>query len=352
MQPLTIINDLHVGAERSAGTTPLTAWQLRQYLLEEFERLVAQAGSLVILGDLFDTGHVPMADLFRAWEILRTHCSNGAPLCLVQGNHDLEKTLTKLSSFQFLCKMLQAEFPNVTVVDAPQMIRDGVYVIPHLANQDLFDQALVSVPACKYLLVHCNYDNKFAVESDHSLNLSLEQAMKLPVKHIVFAHEHQAKTALGGKVFIAGNQFPSSISDCLGNDEKFLTQLLPDRLEKVRTWAAAGNYAEQDWRSLSDDGSKFIRVVGEASAEESADVVTAISKFRNKSKALVITNAVKVEGAADGDQIQVTLEQVKAFDVLDALLETLDEREQGVVKRLLNQEQTPDSPVTKFLEST
>jgi len=336
MQNLTILNDVHIGAQRSAGTTPTTAWQLRQYLLEEFEKLVNCAGSLVILGDLFDTGHVPMADLLRTWEILRRHCSSGAPLYLVQGNHDLEKTLTTLSSFQFLCKLLQAEFPTVTIVDSPQPTHNGsTYIVPHLANQELFDLALQAVPKCDYLLLHCNYNNGFATESDHSLNLSLEQAAALPVKHIIFAHEHQARTALNGKVFVCGNQIPSSVADCLGNAAKYLTEIGPKGLTRVETWNRKGNYSEQDWQSLSDDGSKFIRVVGEASADEAAAVVSAISKFRSKSKALVITNAVQVEGTADGEQIQVSLEQVKSFDVLGALLECLDEREQGVVRKLL-----------------
>lgn len=336
--PLTVINDTHVGAVRAAGTTPFTAWQLRQYLLESFYELVDEAaGSLVILGDLFDTGHVAMADLLAVWQKLRQHAANGAALYLVPGNHDLEKDLTKLSSFQFLCKLLATEFPNVVeVVDTPRRIHTGAYIIPHLANQGLFDAALAQVPECHHLLVHCNYHNGFAAQSDHSLNLSQDQAMKLPVKHIVFAHEHQARTALGGKVFVAGNQFPSSVADCLGNSVKTLTLLHREGApERVQTWQAHGEYIEQDWHELKDTGEKFIRVVGEATAAEASEVVTAIAKFRNRSKALVITNATSVEGVADGEQIQMNMEQVKSFDVLAALLECLDEREQGVIKGLL-----------------
>lgn len=343
MQPLTILHDTHIGAERSAGTTPLTAWQLRQYLLEEFKALVENAqGPILILGDLFDTGHVPMADLLATWNILASHCFAGHELVLVQGNHDLEKTLTKLSSFQFLCKLLEGTYKNcVQVIDQPTALpRYDAYVVPHLANQDLFNAALAAVPKCGYLMVHCNFNNNFAVESDHSLNMSVEQAAVAPVKHVIFAHEHQAKTAINGKVYIAGNQFPSSISDCLGNDAKYMTLLTKEGIKKIETWSRKGNYAEQDWRSLTDSGEKFIRVVGDAVATEAADVVSAIAKFRNKSKALVITNAVKVEGAADGEQIQITLEQVKSFDVLSALLECLDEREQGVVKALLSSKET------------
>jgi metallophosphoesterase superfamily enzyme len=343
MQPLTILNDLHIGAQRAAGTTPLTAWQLRQYLLEEFERLVVACdGPLLILGDLFDTGHIPMADLLRVWQALSNHLEQGYELILVAGNHDYEKTLTTLSSFQFLCKLLQTQHKQMLqVIDEPTEVpRWNMHVIPHLPNQDLFDVALQNAPECEHLLVHCNYDNKFAVQADHSLNMSMDQAMRAKCKHVIFAHEHQQKNALGGKVVIIGNQFPSSVADCLGNDSKRLLLLTGPDLYLVETWSREGNYAEQDWRALKDDGCKFIRVVGEASAAEAADVVSAISKFRNKAKALVITNAVKIEGTADGEQIQITLEQVKSFDVLSALLECLDEREQGVVKGLLANRET------------
>lgn len=340
MKSLTITSDVHIGAQRSAGTTPLTAWQLRQYLLEEFKQIVeATEGDLCILGDLFDTGNIPMADVLTTWQILTAWLQRGNKLILVRGNHDVFSNSVVLSSFQFLCKLLTAQYPEQALEVSEPMMLPGrsIYVVPHVMNQELAELAFSKVPECGVALFHLNYENKFAVESDHSLNLSIDQAMALPVKQIIIAHEHQHRTALGGKVLLPGNPFPSSISDCLGNTVKYKTVIIEGKVELVETWQAQGNYAEQDWRSLSDDGSKFIRVVGEASAEESADVVTAISKFRNKSKALVITNAVKVEGAADGEQIQVTLEQVKAFDVLDALLETLDEREQGVVKKLLRE---------------
>ena len=345
MKTLTIVNDCHAGAQRASGTTPLTAWQLRQYLNEDLRRLVNEIDTdLCILGDLFDTGTVPMADILSVWETLRAWLAKGLSLYLVRGNHDDSKNTTVLSSFQFLCRLLTAEFPGqVTEISSPTALAEhGAYVVPHVANQDIYDEALASVPACQYLLVHANFNNGFAVESDHSLNMSLEQAAACKAKYIIFAHEHQAKSALNGKVFVCGNQTPSSVSDCLGNDIKSLTLLQGGAPERLQTWSRLGNYAEQDWRSLTDSGEKFIRVVGEATAAEAADVVSAIAKFRNKAKALVITNAVKVEGAADGEQIQVSLEQVKTFDVLGALLECLDEREQAVVNDLLKKREAGD----------
>lgn len=344
MNQLTIVSDTHVGAQRSGGTTPFTAWQLRQYLLECFRNEVATVeGDLCILGDLFDTGAIPMQDLLETWAILREWLSaKGRRLYMVTGNHDRLRDLRALSSFQFLCKLLTSEFPaQVQEVDDTLYVVDhGVFIVASSPNQDLFNEALKKCPPCFAALVHANYDNKFAVESDHSLNLSPEQAMNLPAQHVVFAHEHQQRSALNGKVVIVGNQFPSSISDCLGNDAKRRAVITDKSLTFETTWTASGEFEVQDWQALDDNGAKFIRVAGKATAEQAAEVVTAIAKFRNKAKALVITNAVEIEGIGDQEQIQVTLEQVKSFDVLSALLECLDEREQGVVKGLLNAKQS------------
>lgn len=338
MQPLTVINDTHLGALRSSGTTPTTMLELRQKLQRCFADLLTQVTTdLCILGDLFDTGHVPLSDLFATWGQLRAWLgTTGNRLILVQGNHDLEKNLTAMSSFQLLGSMLKAELPDkVRVVSEPTLLAEyGAYIIPHLPNQDLFNEALKQVPAVPWLLLHCNYDNHFAVESDHSLNLSQEQAIECKAESIVLAHEHQAAIRLEGKVNIIGNQFPSSVADCLGNHTKKYLRIEGRTGTSVLSWEREGSYSEQDWQSLEDKGD-FIRVVGSASAEQAADVVSAIAKFRSKAKALVITNAVQIEGVNGGEEIAASLEEVKNFNVLDALLECLDEREQAVVKSLL-----------------
>ncbi len=346
MKKLICISDTHLGAQRAAGTTPLTAWQLRQYLLEEFGALLdsADGADLFINGDWLDVFNIEASDLFATYGVVSEWLKRNPKSWLGagRGNHDAAKNTTMMSSFDLLAGLLKDRFgERVKVFVAPGWVDDGVYCvycIPHVANQELFDLALQSVPKCKYLLLHCNFHNNFATQSDHSLNLSLEQAMALPVEKIIIAHEHQHRTALNGKVLVPGNQFPASVADCLGNEVKYMTTITDGKVELVETWSRKGSYSEQDWRALKDDGSKFIRVVGDASAAEAADVVTTVSKFRGKSKALVITNAVQVEGVADGESIQVTLEQVKSFDVLGALLECLDEREQGVVKQLLERQ--------------
>lgn len=342
---LTILNDVHIGAVRTGGTTPATAYQLRQALLAQFEEKVQSInGDLMILGDLFDGPRISMADLLRTFQILsgylaREHEEGLLPrkLILVNGNHDLSKDSTNFSSFQLLAKLLVEMAPNnVLHIEQPTLVAGyDMYVIPHLVNQDLFNLAIDSVPSCTYLAVHCNYDNQFAVESDHSLNLSREQAETLKVEHIIFAHEHQQREELGDKIVVIGNQWPSSVSDCLGNKSKRCLLLSDEGLSEETTWVASGDYEEQDWRQIEDSGCRFIRVTGLAEPEEAAAVATAISRFRAASTALVITNAVKIGAKDQAVQLALSHEQITAFNVLEELRKILTPEENKKINELL-----------------
>lgn len=336
---LTVLNDWHIGAVRSAGTTPATAWQLRLDLLSRFEEILQGVSTdLMILGDLCDGPDISKADLLRLYQILYTWVRYDTNiLYLVNGNHDLARNSTNFSSFQLLAELLMSACPDRVVHITEGTLTPHGYVIPHVTNQDIFNVEMTKVPECDYLFVHCNYDNKFAVESDHSLNMSEEQARAAPVKHIVFAHEHQAKTALKDKVIIVGNQQPSSVSDCLGNEVKSLLRIDSEGDCSLHvTWQAEGDFSEQDWRDLTDTG-RFIRVVGEATAAEAAAVVTAISKFRASAKALVITNAVKIEGVNDAEQLELSHEEITAFSVREALREILTDEENNKIDKLREQ---------------
>jgi len=341
---LTFINDPHIGAVRSAGTTPATAYQLRLDLLSQVEELLYTIDTdLCIGGDLFDGPDISKQDLLRTYQILDAWLvRTGKSLYLMNGNHDLSKNSTNFSSFQFLAALLNGEgmyAGTVYHITEGTMTPHG-YMLPHVVNQEQFDVELSKVPECDYLFVHCNYDNEFAVESDHSLNLSRAQAEACPARQIVFAHEHQGREALGGKVIIVGNQFPSSVSDCLGNSTKHLLQIVdagPTRVSRLHpTWQAEGDYSEQDWRELVDTG-RFIRVVGEAAASEAGAVTTAISRFRAAASALVITNAVKIAGIDDAEQLALSHEEVTAFSVRDALRPLLTDEENNKIDKLREQ---------------
>lgn len=340
---LAILNDWHIGAIRSAGTTPTTAHQLRLDLLQQFEETLYDINSdLMILGDLFDGPDISKQDLFRTYQVLDDWLGRtGKSLWLVNGNHDLSKRSDTFSSFQLLAALLSAEGAyagTVThVVEGHYIKGYDTYVIPHVANTDLFNLELSKVPACTYLCVHANYDNGFAVESDHSLNMSEAQAKAVRAEHIIFAHEHQQKTALQGKVVITGNQQCSSVSDCLNNSSKQYASITDEGLEFTTTWSARGDFSEQNWRALTDTG-RFIRVVGEATAAEAGAVISAISRFRASAQALVITNAVKIEGVNDAAQLELSHEEISAFSVLEALRPMLDEGENKKITTLLEKQ--------------
>lgn len=329
---MILIHDLHLGVQRSAGTSPASALALRNYLLAEFENLLDKADTdLTLLGDLLDTHQIPMTDLLRVYTLLNSWLIKGHKLNLIPGNHDLSTDSSKLSSFQFLAALLQR--PTVTYAVGGRQLTPEIYSVSHVLNQDIFDIEIAKVPACKYLLLHCNYNNPFA-SGDHSLNLTEQQAKDCKAEFIVIAHEHHSRTELKGKVYIPGNQFPSSVSDCLDSSDKFMTQLA-DRPIAVKVWDKS-NYAEMDWRNpVKDSAAQFVRFVGTAKPGEAAEMSTAIARYRKDSEAFVITNAVRV--GEDEEMATLTLnshEAIKSFDVMEAVKKLLTEDENKILESL------------------
>lgn len=354
---MLILNDLHLSAQRSAGTTPASALQLRQWLQASFRDFIRNMNEpLVINGDLFDSFSADNVDVLDCFHTLSTFAERNA-LYLVAGNHDLAKDSNKLSSFEWLASVLRTIHPNnVFTIMSPTWLRSrGIYVIPHLVNQQALDDAIAClletvVPeatACgnmiKFCLFHANYDNHFAAQADHSLNVNQEQALALIAAGVmpVFGHEHPKRVVdLGdGIVLCTGNQWPSSISDCIGSKGKFAHRLLPSgNYESIQTWAPEEGYSEVDWHDLDTFGSnaRFVRVTGEAAFSEAAEVVSAVSRLRQRSDAFVVTNAVKVAGAGDELELAENAQVSQKLDVVNLLLEVLDEKEAARVKEVLN----------------
>ena len=332
---LTVFNDIHIGAKRSGGTTPDSQLRLRKWILDQFGVLLENTtSSCMILGDLFDTAAVDSFDFYETYTLfltwLRRH--NFPQLWFVAGNHDLAKTSTNFSSFKLLGQLLKLEWPlAVHVVTEPEMTPYG-YVIPHLANQDLFDAALAEAPACSTIFLHCNYDNKFAVESDQSLNLSPEQAEALKCETILIGHEHRPRTH--GKVHLPGNQIPSSISDLLYAPHKqysFVSE--KGNVEFRKCFEIADLLSEHDWREeYVDSGKKFVRLVGAAEPEEVSQVIAATHKARKVSGAFIVGNGVKSPKATLTDEFAETLKSVKTFDVMEALKQILTAEEFAVIE--------------------
>ena len=351
---MLIINDIHIGVNRSGGTTVQSQVELQAAILQQLEsHIEEESHHVVVNGDLFDSFYIDLRQVINTYHVffnwIKEHQSR---LTLIAGNHDWSPKDGRVSSFHLLGFMLQKSNTGgiVEVLDYKKgfcHIHRNVYCIPHMPNQNMFDdevlEAVKSSHDGQYLLLHCNYRNNFTANSDHSLNLSENQVDQLMEAGwtLIIGHEHKGYTLRGGRVIVVGNQFPTSISDCIDDTEKCMLNLLYGGVEMITTWESAGQYEEIDWKDLehSSTEAKFIRVVGVASIGESSDVVRAMSKFRQASTAFIVSNAVKVESHTLSSDIDISsIEEIQSFNVFDALMSELSEDERDVIKQLYDQE--------------
>lgn len=350
---LTVISDSHLGVNRTGGTTKESFLALKEYTQRQFKELlyrVPQGNDLLINGDLFDSFNVSNDTVLFAFRELGAWLErSGQMLYLARGNHDTSKDSTKMSSFDMLCSLLDHVSDRVYSITEPHGFDYAggatITVLPHAPNQDIFnlwieDQCKTHIPGRHYLFVHANFDNNFAVESDHSLNVSREQIKQLTdagFEAIIFAHEHQQRQ--DGRAIIVGNQFPTSVSDCLGNRSKRLLHInASGEMEFEDTWQDAGSYYEADWKRPFDvpECAQFVRLTGEATADEAASVIAAHSALRKKHQAFVITNSVKIDGQVLDTEALKAIEEVSDYSVTDFLLNHLkNDAQRDVVKSLL-----------------
>jgi len=348
-----ITSDLHLGAKRSGGTTLTSAEELKGYLQLAFRTLIMQHTDkhLVINGDLLDAFQAEPLDIMNCFNTMGDWLAlSQGNLTLIAGNHDCQPRGVKVSSFHLLCHFLTAQHKDrVTVIDWDAgftEIRPGLYVIPHMQNQDLFNAEIekaIESGSEGHLLLHCNYCNPFAEQADHSLNLNHEQTVRLTQQFtLVLGHEHQRRVGFEGLVQLVGNPFPSSIADCLSSpvgqqDGRKYAVVLGSELEFIETWNSKADYTAIDWRDLGPTEAKFIRVGGDATADEAAAVVNAIAKYRQSSLAFIVSNAVRVEGCPTMEGLaETSAEAIKSFDVLQVLLQELTSEEAAFVKELIN----------------
>lgn len=353
---MLVLNDLHIGVKRVAGTTQVSSEQLREYLVSQFRRLLlgSPCPEVAINGDMFDTYNVPLNDLFSAYTVCAEFLQeDGARrLYLLPGNHCLSKSSIDLSSFEMMARLLEVRFSGQAVYSSGGAWLNeerGVYGISHVVNQAVFDLALSQVPGgTRYLLLHCNFASPFAEHADHSLNISRDQARDLVDRGItlVLGHEHHQRVLMGGKVVIPGNQVPTSIADCVTPEgrqisEKQFAVLTDEGVTLHQSWRADDEDAGFRQVSIEDEFDPawrgFIRITGDVMPEDAADALRKISRLRQASNAFVIVNAVKVRSAA-GNEIEDALEgieDVRGIDVIQMLLETLTKEQQEAVRAVL-----------------
>lgn len=334
-----ITTDWHLAVKRVGGTTPHSQGQLRQYLRDMLTSQLDNTDHL-IAGDLFDDFTVDTVELVEVLKIFSTWLTGyGRNLALIRGNHDHSERGSSISSFDLLGYVLKTQFPSqVTIADRVTKWKQFT-LVPHLPNNEtlLKEVTLLSDTKNRVLVFHANVDNFHTAESQHSLNLSMEQIEDLTARGnlVIVGHEHQYRSLVNGKCLVLGNTAPSSIADCLRSPFKYAALVTDTEYELKPSWKAVDSYIEVDWRDMPDlDGHQFIRVVGEATALEAADVIKTVSKLRQKSEAFVITNSVRIEGRDLSDNTD-SIESIKAFDLMGAILSELSEQEQETLKELL-----------------
>jgi hypothetical protein len=93
---------------------------------------------------------------------------------------------------------------------------------------------------------------------------------------------------------------------------------------KERTWVAAGSYSDVPVELLDTipDTAQFVRVSGEVAKADFAKVIQEVDKFRRKSNAFVVSNAVAVMVE---DQFPQT-EEVTNINVVELLIKAMPEQ--------------------------
>lgn len=334
---IMIINDTHLGVKRQTGTTQYSRQLLQEYMFALFDQLLTETKGrdLLILGDLFDGFNVAKSVEIKVFAMLKQWADNnqGNTLYLVAGNHDLSTDSANISSFENLCVYLREVLKDRVVEIRGGYYRNGsTAVVPHMPNQKLFDaelDELLASDGIEYVLLHCNYDNHFAKEADHSLNVSAERAAEFAAKGIqlVFAHEHKPRDV--GNCRIIGNQIPSSIADCLDNDIKRYATLGEDGLTYHTFGLVNDIYREIDWKDVHRSIYKpFVRVTGTAEFHEAAEVLEVLSEARKlHPSAYVIGNAVKVGNVSFESDTPDVLESIDIYKmVTDGVPRELSDR--------------------------
>jgi DNA repair exonuclease SbcCD nuclease subunit len=309
MPRVLIHNDFHCGVSRVGGTTPASQVAMEEWQLSELERILQTPhDQLIILGDLCDKRVTQPHLIKHISDILRPF----KPL-IIQGNHDSQgKQDHTISSCELISYFSQGEFIN-----EPGMYGDNIYIVPHMFNQELFDAEIEKVPENQMLLVHCNIDSPFA-QGDHSLNLSKKQIKSLEKKnvHIICAHEHKSRKPFKNVTCI-GNQIPTSIADCIGEDVKYAGMIEDGEFNLIEVQDMSEIYTEFDYSQIGRvKPLKFTRITGEVSPTEYVDIRKAYNELRRTSDAFVIKNDVRIMT----DEVEVTKEEVTNFNVVELLL--------------------------------
>lgn len=316
-----IISDTHFGLTRKTGVTAESLVQYENDKIYDLALLMAQHEDkeVIIAGDLFDSNRVALHVVLQVATALLAHPKK---VWVIAGNHDLSKNTLKMSSLTFMAEWLKMHSTNVEVVFEPTIIFDqswknnGLMLVPHMSNQTLFDE-VIEATETDALITHCNYENNFAVEKDHSLNLTKAQAKKF--KMVISGHEHNARTI--SNVHMIGSFTPCNVGEAAVQKQSNI--LNPATLLLAPMITGLHGYEEIHWKNLNGPVLVgFLKIVGEATAAEAPTVLSKIAALRkaSPSSCYMIQNAVTVESIELGDLEGASFESVDTMELLGNIL--------------------------------
>ncbi len=309
-----VLADIHQGLSRKTGVTPTSLEKFEARKSEMLRGVLQQHQDkeVIIAGDLFDSHQVPLVSVLQIASVFLEHPKK---VWVIAGNHDLSKNTMRMSSLWFLKEWSLLHNTNIDVVFVRRELGD-ITLLPHVANQDLFDENIEKAKG-SILITHCNYENGFAVDKDHSLNLTKKQARKFDL--VISGHEHNRRKV--GNVNMIGSFAPCNVNEAAV--DKFCYVL--DGSDLVEAQRLDYSYAEIPWgqiEKLSEGKADidFIKVTGEATAAEAPVVLNTLAKFRKNSSAVMIQNAVTVETLNLGEIEGASFDSIDTMKLLGQIL--------------------------------
>lgn len=292
MNGITFFTDPHMGLNRARNTTPASMVKLRQAIFKQVEDIIMSS----------DMKNICLGDWFDNYSNSETILKESVPLLksvdlVISGNHDQVNIKDKVGSLELLSSFMdQFDCPRNDVGESKAYIflLEGatLVVVPHCSTQELFEKALNEIDmrgmtGTLFLLLHCNYDNRFAEKDQNSLNLTKQQAAKLleHYDYIMLGHEHQPREDFGGRLIVLGNTHPTGFADI---SDKRIAVFQDGKLEFRQIWSMADNYIEVDYREIADSyPHQFIRIAGTAKASLLPEITKAAKAVQNNSPNLL-----------------------------------------------------------------
>lgn len=326
MSILRFFSDPHVGKELKANTTPAS----RALLGKQLHLHAIQAATMphpesrtvmgtICGGDLFDTDSNPESVLLAG-----AHVAEKCTL-VIGGNHDVINVADRTSSLHALSvlttdqRFVLPPEPGKVKYHVERLGGVDVYVVPHHARQQEFEEALELACASaeaghsegmrKLLLVHCNYHLTFEA-GENDLNLTDAKARHLlqVFDYIVMGHDHRPRRECDGRLIVLGNTHPTSFSDQGVKYTWFYDSQAND-------WTQAVNASDEsmqvkaseliaDWKTESlhrYEGVEWLDIVGSLPPEAAVDLAKAIRELWRKGGYLYAIRASKVLFIAEGE---------------------------------------------------